>query len=529
MKRVAAYCRVSTEQDDQLNSLENQKRYFEKYIGDNIDWEFCGLYVDEGISGTSVEKRTGFQQMVKDAETKKFDLLLTKEISRFARNTLDSIFYTRKLKGLGIGVLFMNDNVNTLDADAELRLTIMSSIAQEESRKTSERVRWGQRRQMERGFAFGFGVFGYDLKDGKLTINEDEAKVVRLIYDLYLSGKGAHLLCKELENRGIAAPNGSMRWSVPSVIRILKNEKYNGTLKQRKTITTDYLSHKSKINYGEEAYITIENNHAPIISKEIFDRVQAEIKRRKTATLERSRYSSRYPFSGKIECAKCNSKFERRHSSQKTHKKQMVWRCAEAVKYGKEKLNAQGQKVGCNNKSVHEWFLKENFLAVLNSVIENKDLVVEELRKAVRKAIDESPDKSSEIKEIGAGMEKIAARKSKLIELRVDGLISHSEFKKTNEQYDKQLAASYSQLAALKQDNKTVELLRQKFDNVEKAIENLARLKEFGDLVCSEVLHKIVVDGREKISYYLKTDKNADMFVKMPVSSQQYLPLLQRL
>jgi len=225
MKRVCAYCRVSTEAEDQLNSLENQKKYFEQYIGNNLEWQFCGLYVDEGISGTSVEKRTGFKQMIADAENRKFDLLLTKEISRFARNTLDSIFYTRKLKGLGVGVLFMNDNVNTLDSDAELRLTIMSSIAQEESRKTSERVRWGQKRRMEQGFVFGASIFGYHLKDGKLTINEDEAKTVRLIYELYLSGKGVHLLCKELENRGITSPQGGTRWSVPSVIRILKNEK----------------------------------------------------------------------------------------------------------------------------------------------------------------------------------------------------------------------------------------------------------------------------------------------------------------
>jgi DNA invertase Pin-like site-specific DNA recombinase len=211
MKRVCAYCRVSTEQDDQLNSLENQKRYFEEYISRNLEWEFCGLYVDEGISGTSVTKRTGFKQMVADAEARKFDLLLTKEISRFARNTLDSIFYTRKLKSLGVGVVFMNDNINTLEPDSELRLTIMSSIAQEESRKTSERVRWGQKRQMEKGVVFGDSVFGYHLNGGKLTVNQDEAKTLRLIFDLYLSGMGVTNVCKELENRGILTPRGNMR------------------------------------------------------------------------------------------------------------------------------------------------------------------------------------------------------------------------------------------------------------------------------------------------------------------------------
>ncbi|MCL2643116.1 MAG: recombinase family protein [Candidatus Bathyarchaeota archaeon] len=544
MKRVAAYCRVSTEADDQLNSLENQKRYFEEYIGRNLDWEFCGLYVDEGISGTSVEKRVGFQKMVTDAENKKFDLLLTKEISRFARNTLDSIFYTRKLKGLGVGVVFMNDNINTLDNDAELRLTIMSSIAQEESRKTSERVRWGQKRQMEQGFVFGAGVFGYHLKDGKLTINEDEAKTVRLIYELYLSGLGCHLLAKELENRGIVAPNGGARWSNVSVMSILKNEKYIGTLKQKKTITTDYLSHKAKINRGEENFIVVENHHEPIISKETFDRVQGERQKRRVATLERSRYSNRYTFSGKVECGYCNARFERRFTSQKADKRQAVWRCAEAVKYGKEKLNTQGQKVGCNNKAVHEEFLKKNFLAVLNSVIENKDLVVEELKKGMRHAIDNTPNAGDELKEVIAGIDKIADKKSKLIDMYLEGLMKRPEYERAFRQYDKQEKALQKRLLTLDSENKIAQDLRQKLDNVETAIENLARLKEFGDSVCGEVLHKIVVRDREKVSYYLKaqtensacgeakttptcgvselTNENPSMYVKMPLSVNGY-------
>jgi DNA invertase Pin-like site-specific DNA recombinase len=527
MRRVAAYCRVSTEQDDQLNSLENQKRYFERYISQNLDWQFCGLYVDEGISGTSVEKRVGFQKMVADAENKKFDLLLTKEISRFARNTLDSILYTRKLKGLGVGVCFMNDNINTLDPDAELRLTIMSSIAQEESRKTSERVKWGQKRLMERGFVFGASIFGYHLKDGKLTINEDEAKVVRLIYELYLSGMGASLVSKELENRGIPAPQGGARWSNVSVMSILKNEKYNGTLKQRKRITPDYLSHKSKINYGEEKFIVVENSHAPIISKEIFDSVQAEMQKRRVAVLDRSRYSNRYVFSGKVECGYCKSKFERRFTSQKADKRQVVWRCAEAVKYGKEKINAQGQKVGCNCKAVHEKFLKENFLAVLNSVIENKDLVVEELKKSVRHAIDNTPNAGDELKEVMAGLDKIATRKSKLIDMYVDGMIKRPEFEKTFAGYEKQSEALKKRLLSLDSENKIARDLQQKLDNIETAIENLARLKEFGDEICGELLHKIVVEDRDKISFYLKTDENATMFVKMPVLLSGYQASIQ--
>ncbi|MDR0492167.1 MAG: recombinase family protein [Nitrososphaerota archaeon] len=522
MKRVAAYCRVSTEQDDQLNSLDNQKRYFEKYIENNIEWEFCGLYVDEGISGTSVEKRTGFQRMVTDAEGRKFDLLLTKEISRFARNTLDSIFYTRKLKGLGVGVLFMNDNINTLDSDAELRLTIMSSIAQEESRKTSERVRWGQKRQMEKGVVFGGKAFGYNLKDGKLTINEAESKTVRLIFDLYLSGMGTTILCKELENRGITSPSGKTRWDNATVRQILKNEKYIGVLKQKKFITTDYLSHRRKLNEGEENYITIENNHTPIVDKETFDRAQKENRRRRAITLDKGRYSNRHVWSGKIKCAYCNSTFKRKINNRDSKNPQFVWKCAEAAKYGNEKINAQGQKVGCNCRFVHEQVLEQNFLAVLNAVIENKDRVVQDLRNLVRHAIDTSPNKSAEKERILADMDRMAVRKSKLTDLCVDGVITRAEFEKTNSQYNRQLLALNKQLAALEHENKLVENLREKFDRVEQTIETLVKLKEFGDSICGKVLAKVVVEGRDKMSFYLTAGENKEpVFFKIAPSVTQ--------
>jgi DNA invertase Pin-like site-specific DNA recombinase len=518
MKRVAAYCRVSTEQDDQLNSLENQKQYFEQYISNNLEWEFCGLYVDEGISGTSVEKRVGFKRMIADAENKKFDLLLTKEISRFARNTLDSIFYTRKLKGLGVGVYFMNDNISTLDPDSELRLTIMSSIAQEESRKTSERVRWGQKRSMEQGVVFGMCPLGYNLKNGKLTLNEEKAKTVRLIFDLYLSGKGVSLIAKELESQGIPSPNGDMHWHSVTVLQILKNEKYTGVLKQKKSITTDYLSHKQKTNEGEEKYIIIENSHPPIISKEIFDNVQKEIIRRKKVTVEKSRYSTRYVWSGKIKCGHCSATFKRKVNNRGSENPQVMWQCSEAVRFGREKINANGQKVGCNSKAVHEQFLKENFLAVLDSVIANKNQVIEELKKSVRQAIADSPNKGDELKEVMAGLEKIAVKKSKLIDMYVEGLIKRPEFEKTFAGYEKQQVSLQKRLSALDSENKIAQDLQQKLDNIDQTVETLVRLKEFGDSICSEVLHKVVVEDRDKISFYLAAGETTEpAFFKIPL------------
>ena len=185
-KRVAAYCRVSTDHEDQANSFESQQRFFRQYIQYHPDWELYAIFADEGLSGTTTKKRKEFQRMIACAQNGEIDLILTKEISRFARNTLDSISFTRELKRHGVGVIFMNDNINTLDGDAELRLAIMSSIAQEESRKTSERVKWGQKRRMERGVVFGRSMLGYDVKDGKMTINKEGAEVVRLIFHKFV-------------------------------------------------------------------------------------------------------------------------------------------------------------------------------------------------------------------------------------------------------------------------------------------------------------------------------------------------------
>ena len=260
-KRVAAYCRVSTDHEDQANSFESQQRYFRQYIERNPDWELYEIFADEGISGTNTKKRSEFKRMIACAKEGDFDLIITKEISRFARNTLDSIYYTRDLKKHGVGVIFMNDNINTLDGDAELRLAIMSSIAQEESRKTSERVKWGQKRQMEQGVVFGRSMLGYDVKDGKMTVNEDGAKIVRLIFHKFANeNKGTHVIARELREAGIT-PMRVKEWSNTVILRVIRNEKYCGDLVQKKTFTPDFLSHEKKYNRGEEEFVIIKDHH----------------------------------------------------------------------------------------------------------------------------------------------------------------------------------------------------------------------------------------------------------------------------
>ena len=319
--RVSAYCRVSTDHEDQVNSYETQKAYFTDYITRNLDWELTKLYADKGISGTSTKKRREFQQMIIDAENHKFELIITKEVSRFARNTVDTLTYVRKLKALGIGVIFLNDSINTLDSDGELRLTIMASLAQEESRKTSQRVLWGMQRSMEKGVVLGNHFYGYHKIHGKLVINEEEATIVREIFDLYLNGFGTYRIEKEMESRGILSPAGLPRWKNVSILRILANEKYCGDLRQKKEITIDYLEHKRIANDGREDFITIRDNHQPIIDRETFDKVQEEIAKRQKYIEDKSKFSNMYCFSSKIKCMLCGATYQRRYWNGKHEQK----------------------------------------------------------------------------------------------------------------------------------------------------------------------------------------------------------------
>ncbi len=278
---AAAYCRVSTDSFDQINSFESQKRFFKEYIEKNPDWSLTEIYADKGLTGTSTKKRKAFNQMIADARAGRFSLILTKEVSRFARNTVDTLQYTRELKRLGIGVYFMNDNINTLDPDAELRLTIMASIAQEESRKTSERVKWGQRRRMERGVVFGRDMLGYDVRNGKLFVNPRGAEVVRLIFDKFVNeGKSTYKIARELSEAGYKTVMGNDVWSNTVVLKILRNEKYCGDLVQKKTFTPDYLTHEKKYNHGEEEMVILRDHHEPIVSRDMWESAQERLRSR---------------------------------------------------------------------------------------------------------------------------------------------------------------------------------------------------------------------------------------------------------
>lgn len=347
---VAGYCRVSTDHDDQINSFLAQQRFFREYITRNPEWQLYKIYADEGITGTSTKKRVQFNRMINDAYDGKFRILLTKEVSRFSRNLLDTISYTRELKALGVIVIFLNDGLSTNQPDSELRLSIMASIAQEESRKTSSRVTWGQVRQMERGVVFGRAMLGYDVSDGKLIIDPAGAELVRLIFQKYAVEKiGTTRLARFLREEGYKTNRGGTGWTPSRIVKILKNEKYVGDLVQRKTYTPDYLTHAKKTNHGQVEKIVLKDHHSPIVSREIWELAQQELQKNNKHGNVSSKCSNRYPFSGKIRCGMCGSGFVCRVKRNRDGSSYRRWCCGKAVKEGcTVSLDAEGKPIGCD-------------------------------------------------------------------------------------------------------------------------------------------------------------------------------------
>ena len=504
MLRVAAYCRVSTDKEDQTNSFESQKLYFENEIRKNPDWELVKIYADEGISGTSTKKRTEFNNMIRDAKNGKIDRIITKEVSRFARNTVDTLQYTRDLKSKGIGVLFCNDNINTLDSDGELRLTIMASIAQEESRKTSERVKWGQKRRMEQGVVFGRNILGYHLKDGVLTVNEEEAKLVRHIFNKYLEGKGLHIIARELRSEGYKTKNGNSEWTNKSIRTILQNEKYVGDLIQKKTITPDFLTHKRKTNNGEEEMVIIKDHHEPIIDRTTFDFVQSEFKRKSEEYKhDNTKHSNRYAFSGKIKCGCCGRNYVAHFRPRKNGTKRKVWNCYNNAKNGKEH-DLNGEIIGCNNKQIGNDVLESAVLQSLNDVSLDKETIISKITRIVNSIIRKQKKEQFDFKKAEHKIEKLKSKKLRNIDTYYDNGITKEDFQKLNEQYQIEIDKLNEQIKIEREKNTVIENKASLIDEISSVVRRLVYFEEFNDSIVREILEQIIVYDKSKIEVYLK-------------------------
>lgn len=367
--RVAAYCRVSTDQEDQLHSFDAQVEYYTKYIEEHENYELAGIYADEGISGTNTKKREDFKRMIADCEAGKVDLVITKSISRFARNTQDCLMYSRKLKNLGIGIIFEKENINTLDSTGELLFTILSSLAQDESRNISENCKWGIRSKFKKGELHlnTFKFLGYDKdEEGKLIINDKEAKTIRRIYREFLGGRNPQEIAKGLEDDGVPGCQGKTKWYASTVIGILKNEKHMGDALLQKTYTVDFLTKKQVKNNGEITQVYVEGSHKGIIDKETWNAVQEEFERRKLF-MERHGLSSYCygsecnPFNSRVFCGNCGSVMTK-HS----------WKSRGVEQYQCKKHRTDG-KLTCTNDFVNKDDLEHGFVKAFNNLLEKTD------------------------------------------------------------------------------------------------------------------------------------------------------------
>ena len=375
-RKVAAYARVSTDSEEQLTSYEAQVDYYSRYIQNNPEWRFVKVYADEGISATNTKHRSGFNEMVNDALAGKIDLIITKSVSRFARNTVDSLTTVRELKAHNVEVYFEKENIYTMDGKGELLITIMSSLAQEESRSISENVTWGHRKRFADGkIIMPFSSFlGYERDDdGQPRIVEKEAKVVRFIYKQVLEGKTPSYIARQLTDMGIPTPRKHKKWSVSTVDSILRNEKYKGSALLQKTFTTDFLTKKKKVNEGEIPQYYVEDSHPARVSKEVFDLTQIELERRERSRNYKPTASC---FSGKIFCSDCGGLFGSKVWHSNTKYRRTIWQCNSKFKNK------------CTTAHLTEPVLKMAFVTVFNSMIENKDEVIGFIGEVIERLVD---------------------------------------------------------------------------------------------------------------------------------------------
>ena len=501
-KRVAAYCRVSTDHEDQANSFESQQRYFRQYIERNPDWELYEIFADEGISGTNTKKRSEFKRMIACAKEGDFDLIITKEISRFARNTLDSIYYTRDLKKHGVGVIFMNDNINTLDGDAELRLAIMSSIAQEESRKTSERVKWGQKRQMEQGVVFGRSMLGYDVKDGKMTVNEGGAKIVRLIFHKFANeNKGTHVIARELREAGIT-PMRVKEWSNTVILRVIRNEKYCGDLVQKKTFTPDFLSHEKKYNRGEEEFVIIKDHHEPIVSRELFEKANRILDEKSLTQEGKAKHSNRYPFSGKIKCGCCGSSYVARYKNRKNGTRYKAWRCYKSATQGSPHTDKAGNPLGCSNPSIrNEDAVHIMYLVTRSLQLEEKKITANLL--SVIQSVLSVNTNYSHIEKLKEQIQSVEDKRTQLIDLCISGAITKQEFITKRGACDKEISELQDTISGIDQQHLLADQQESVMKEITAAIHEIVSGVEYEDAFYSQILEKMVVQSKDTVDVYL--------------------------
>lgn len=490
--RVAAYVRVSTDEEAQLVSLKTQKTHYEKFISENKSYTFAGLYFDEGITGTKKECRDGLLKMLKDCENGKIDFILTKSISRLARNTTDCLEIVRRLLDLNIGIYFEKENIDTRTMESELMLSILSSLAESESRSISENNKWSIKKRFQNGtFIISSPPYGYENIDGKMVVKEEEGKIIKEIFEKYLSGEGANKIAEELNKRKIKSQREA-RWHGSTINGILKNEKYKGDAIYQKTYTDDgYKRHK---NNGEEDKYKLIDNHEAIVSREDFEKVQDLIKIRAIAKgngEDTKRYQNRYSLSGKIKCGECGSTFRRRHHYN-GKEKYIAWTCGEYLK----DINK------CSMKFIKDKDIKLAFVTLVNKLIFGKDCILKPLVESLKRVYSE--EEVEKINKIEERLENLNERKRVLNKLISSGVLDAIIYTKESSEISSE---ERNLLMEMERSKKAIIGNDEEIRELEKLIGILGKSKMLdhfeGDLV-EEIIAHIQVVNRETLDFHLR-------------------------
>ena len=501
---VAAYCRVSTEEEEQQSSYEAQRSYYTEKIMTNPEWNFVDIFADEGITGTSTRKRDDFNRMIRKCRAGKIDLILTKSISRFARNTVDSLKYIRALKGMGIGIIFEKENINTLETDTELIITFLSAFAQSESESISANVRWGIRQAMKEGKVHvNFNrLYGYRInEDGEPEIVPEKAEAIQLIFERYLLGDSLREIKENLESSGIPAPDGGATWDTSRISGILENEKYAGDVLRQKTFKADVMSGKTVKNTGQLPMYLIENNHPAIISREQFNAVQAERLRRsagrspskKNASTGRTSYTSKYALSERLVCGECGTLY-RRCTWKRNGKVRIVWRCVSRLDYG--------TKYCKESPTMDEEPLQQAILDAINVTMSPKQDLIQSITTAMTEEVIRLPNSGMTIGEIQQRLEDLSAEFAAVLALTKEKGTEHymDRFREIAEE-TKALKAQQEQIAGQLRMN-TAE--QEKLHIVHSALETGDhRLTRWDEEIIRQLVHTVKVVSKTCIRVYL--------------------------
>ena len=502
--RVAAYCRVSTDDEEQKTSYEAQIGYYTEKINSNPEWQMAGIFADEGISGTQAQKRPEFLKMIRLCRQRKIDVILTKSLSRFARNTVDSLGYIRELRALGIAVISEKENINTLTAESEMLITIMSCFAQAESESISKNVSWGVRQSFKNGnVPMQYArLLGYRKgHDGNAEIIPEEAEVVKEIYRCYLDGMSMNLIADRLNEKGLTTKGGSSPYRKTVVQRILTNEKYTGDALLQKTYVTDCITKKTRKNNGELPMYLVKNHHEPIISRTDFNRVQEEMARRsakrtiadKLTKTGQGKYSAKYALSELLICGECGEHYRRVTWTAKGFK-EIKWRCVSRIQYGKKKCHS--------SPTVDEQAFHRAIVSAINEFCEVKDDVAKALRESIIEALDQNQNGS------------VHAAQQRIDELarNMDELIKLATVPETAENAMSDIAKFSEEMKTLREFIETEKAKQTAVQHGSNELSNVLQrlekedftLTEYDDIVTRQLIEQITVDTKNTITVRFK-------------------------